>query len=356
MRMHMMRLVAAVIICCLQTSWSAEVGRRAADIFESYRESEGNIQFYGKVIDQSGASVEGAIVRISMPIQEAIDGPLIARSQSILTDSNGCFEISAGALKMHELKGHDLIIEGIRRNGYESEVITSETRGYSYSLSNSKRFIPNSLNPIIYHMRKKGRCAFLLEEPYWTYHIPLPTSNVTSGYDFIQKRSIQNVDKSSNNDGSLICDINVNVESNTNSALWRITIFPGNANGGIQVSDKLLYEAPEQGYLAESHISWTNLGRVKTQYLYLKSRDPAIYTRVEIDYVNAGNDAFLLDGKSVTNPYGDRNLEPAVGLPYEVTKRLTDEVKDAFRQNTRPVRPDLDGLKLKTSGGAEMPP
>jgi len=55
----------------------------------------------------------------------------------------------------------------------------------------------------------------------------------------------------------------------------------------------------------------------------------------------------------VTNPYGDRNLEQATDLPYEVTKQLTDEVKAAFRQNKRPVKPDLPKLIEEVKEKAE---
>ncbi|MFH0778401.1 MAG: hypothetical protein V2A71_07190, partial [Candidatus Eisenbacteria bacterium] len=60
-----------------------------------------------------------------------------------------------------------------------------------------------------------------------------------------------------------------------------------------------------------------------------------------------------LRGKAVTNPYGDRNLEQATDLPYEVTKQLTDEAKTSFRQNKRPSKPDLPKLVKEAKEKAE---
>ena len=91
----------------------------------------------------------------------------------------------------------------------------------------------------------------------------------------------------------------------------------------------------------------------KAKYVYLKTRAPAIYTRYEIEHVNANKEFFRLTGKSVTNPYGDRNLEQATALPYEVTKQLADEAKTAFRQNKRPTKPDLPKLVKEAKEKAE---
>lgn len=81
---------------------------------------------------------------------------------------------------------------------------------------------------------------------------------------------------------------------------------------------------------------------MKAKYIYLMSRKSSIYSRLELDSCNAADNFFRLNGDSaITNPYGDRNLEPSSDLPYEVTKQLTDEVKATFQQNKRPEKPDI---------------
>ena len=345
-------LSLAMAAGCIPCSWAGEVDPKLVKMFAHYQADEGEIEFYGKVIDQEGAPVAGASVRISMPTQKAIDAPLVARDRVILTDSNGCFEISKKSLGEFELRGHDLIIAGIVLAGYEAEKISPEKRGFSFSQSNAKRFVADPSNPVVYRMRKKGNCAFLLEEPYWQLRLPLAPSNQTRGYDFIQREAIQEVDAPSGDDADLICDLRARVAPHANGAAWQVVLSPGNATGGILVSDQLLHEAPEQGYQPEGILSWPGLGQAATKYVYLKSRDPAIYTRLAIGYINANGDSFLLDGKTLTNPYGDRNLEPMEGLPYAVTKQLTDEARTAFQQNKRPAKPDLERLISEATGGA----
>ena len=341
---------------CVPGSWAGEVDPALLKMFDHYQAEEGEIEFYGKVLDQEGAPVAGASVRISMPTQKALDAPLIARERVILTDSNGCYEISKQTWGEFELRGHDLIIAGIMRAGYEAEKIPLEKRGFSFSRSNAKRFVADPLNPVVYRMRKKGECAFLLEDPHWQLRLPLTPSPQARGYDFIQRRPLNGGDAPSADDAGLTCDLRARVMVPANGTAWQVVLSPGDATGGILVSDSWLHEAPEQGYQTECIVSWPGLGQAATKYVYLKSRDPAIYTRLEIGYINASGESFLLDGKSVTNPYGDRTLEAAEGLPYEVTKQLTDEAREAFQQNKHPAKPDLKRLIPETTAGAEKGP
>ncbi len=193
-------------------------------------------------------------------------------------------------------------------------------------------------------LRKKGEEAVLLEEPVIKFQIPGPYSGKAIGYDFIQSGRIRDVANPAGDDAARVCDLQVKATFKTNDATWTVVLSPGNTNGGIIASDQLLYEAPETGYQPEYLFTPEDRKPVREKYVYLKSRNPAIYTRYEIEYVNANNDFFRLSGKSVTNPYGDRNLEQATDLPWSITKQLTDEVRAAFRQNTRPVKPDLAQL------------
>ena len=345
-------LSLAMAAGCIPCSWAGEVDPKLVKMFAHYQADEGEIEFYGKVIDQEGAPVAGASVSISMPTQKTVEGPEDPRARILSTDSNGCFEVSRGALGMTELKGIYLNFNRIIKNGYEECGFPPDLSTFSFSQSNAKRFVADPSNPVVYRMRKKGECAFLLEEPYWQLRLPLAPSNQTRGYDFIQREAIQEVDAPAGDEADLICDLRAKVAPHANGAAWQVVLSPGNATGGILVSDQLLHEAPEQGYQPEGILSWPGLGQAATKYVYLKSRDPAIYTRLAIGYINANGDSFLLDGKTLTNPYGDRNLEPMEGLPYAVTKQLTDEARTAFQQNKRPAKPDLERLISEATGGA----
>lgn len=202
-------------------------------------------------------------------------------------------------------------------------------------------------------LRKKGETAFLLREGTLNFQILETQSGKVIGYDFVQRGPIRNVANPAGDDAARVCDFQVKATFNTNDATWAVVLSPGNTNGGIIVSEQLLYEAPDSGYQPEYAFTPEDRKPVKAKYVYLKSRDPAIFTRLEIEHINANKDFFRLSGKSVTNPYGDRNLEQATDLPYEVTKQLSDDAKAAFRQNKRPTKPDLPKLVKEAKEKAE---
>jgi len=332
-----------VAACCLPVV-AVDGGAWNRIITEQYRVEEGEILFFGKVVDQYGAPVVRAEVWVSMPTQELAGKPQAQRRMTFVTDETGSFEISKRTCGSSHLKGHYLYVEKITKDGYDSEPIDDARSLFSFSLTNAKRFQPDASRPIIYRMRKKGDTVFLVEDNVLKFQLPATESGKTMGYDFIERGPIRDVAHPTGDDAARVCDLQVKATFNTNVATWTVVLSPGDTNGGIIVSEQLLYEAPDTGYQPEYAFTPEDRKPMKAKYVYLKSRDPAIYTRLEIEHINANRDFFRLSGKSVTNPYGERNLEQATDLPYEVIKQLTDEVKAAFRQNKRPSKPDLTKL------------
>lgn len=344
--------VLGVGVCCLPVMLAADGGAWNKILADQYRAEEGEISFFGKVVDQDGAPVIGASVCVSMPIQETEGKLQTQRRKTFFTDNTGRFEISNRTCGGTHLKGHFLFVEGITGDGYDGAAIDDARSSFSFSLTNSRRFQPDAANPITYRMRKKGEVAVLLEESVLKLQLSVSQSGRSVGYDFVQSGRIRNVANPVGDDTTHVCDLQVKATFNTNDATWVVVLSPGNTNGGIIVSEQLLYEAPRDDYRREYTFTPEDRKPVKARCVYLKNRDPAIYTRLEIEYINANKEFFRLSGKSVTNPYGDRNLEQATDLPYEVTKQLTDDVKTAFRQNKRPTKPDLSKLiKAATEKG-----
>jgi hypothetical protein len=141
--------------------------------------------------------------------------------------------------------------------------------------------------------------------------------------------------------GTIYCDFQVIASLDTNSLIWTVVLKPCNTNDGIVVSEQLLYVAPEGGYSAEYTFKAEDHKIPKAKYVYLCNRDSALYTRLEINGLNANKDFFRLWTTAVTNPYGGRNLEEAANIPFQLTKQLSDEVKASFREKKRPPKPDL---------------
>lgn len=351
MRLSLQIIVASLAGISFIVDAEQIVPDAAARRLDEIKSAEAIIEFYGQVLDQFSEPVEGAIVIIN--VDQATLLPTAPLSFRVITDAKGAFEVDG---RMERIRGSSISIKTIEREGYEMQFAPGEKRGFDYRKYNPNRFTPNKANPVIFHMRKKAvNPAFLFQEMSLKFQIPAAESGKIIGFDFVQRGPIRDVDAPKGDDASRVTDIQIKATFDTNDATWAVVLSPGNTNGGILVSEQLLYEAPDTGYQPEYTFTPEDRKPVKAKYVYLKSRDPAIYTRLEIEHINANKDFFRLNGKSGTNPYGERNLEQATDLPYEVTKQLTDEAKASFRQNKRPVKPDLPKLVREAKARTENP-
>jgi hypothetical protein len=314
---------------------------------EMIKESEDIIAFYGRLVDQYGKPVEGATV--TFPVGQATLLPKAPLEIRVVSDPKGEFAIDPNK----EIKGSMFSVDSIEKDGYEMDFSTGG-RDFDRRRNNPHRFVPEKTKPVIFCIRKKELApAFVLEERFFELETRAVASGCPLGYDFVRRHRIKEVQNLVYDGEAVFPDLQVKATFDTNNATWTAILSPGNTNGGIIVSEQLLYEAPDSGYQTEYTFTPEDRKPLKAKYVYLKSRDPAIYTRYEIEHVNANKEFFRLSGKSVTNPYGDRNLEQATDLPYEVTKQLTDEAKAAFRQHKRPTKPDLPKLVKEAKDKAE---
>ncbi len=307
------------------------------------KSNEGVVEFYGKVVDQFGAPVGAAVVKVHV-IQFSIM-PTAPLTLSLVTDGSGSFGVVPGDKESGTIRGTSLSVTAIGREGYEECRDEWPDMYITYQSNRPNRYHAEKAKPVIYRMRKRGTAeTFLLQEVSLKFQVPVADSGKAIGYDFVKRGPIRNVAGPAGDDAARVADLQVKATFNANDATWAVILSPGNPTGGIFVSEQLLYEAPDAGYQPEHALTTAGREPAKATYVYLKSRDPAIYTRIEIEHISANKERFRLSGKSVTNPYGDRNLEQTTGLPYEVTKQLTDEVRTAFGQGRRPTKPDITKL------------
>jgi hypothetical protein len=316
---------------------------------EALQKQDAQISFFGKVVDQNNAPVAGASVRLHIihfsPDMEKLFGA--SKSLECTSDGRGLFSVEKET-------GRSLYVDSIAKDGYDGAALLNTQRSFQYSArGDQKPFIADRKSPTIFQLRKQGGASFCLEVKYWDCQVSMKDSGRPKGSDFIRQESLRDLAQPVLNGEALVCDFLVKASFNTNDATWTAVLSPGNTNGGIILSEQLLYEAPDAGYQPEYVFTPQDRKPVAAKYVYIKSRDPAIYTRLEIEQINANKQFFRLSGKTVTNPYGDRNLEQATGLPYEVTKQLTDEAKASFRQNKRPSKPDLPKLVKEAKEKAE---
>lgn len=320
-----------------------------ANHYAAVRSGEDQIEFYGRIIDQCDEPVVDATVTMAVDTAHVL--PQAPPTFQLRTDSTGRFSIEK---EKNSITAAGISISSIEREGYEMKFQQGERWVFDYRKNNPNRYLPNKNVPFTYRMRKKAaNSSFLFEEVMLKFQFGVEESGKRIGYDFVQRGHIRNVAMPAGDDRDLVSDLQVTATYNSNDGTWAVVLSPGNASGGIIVSEQLLYEAPDSGYQKEYAFTPIDRKPLKAKYVYLMSRDPAIYTRIELDMVNANSDFFRLNCRStVTNPYGDRLLEQASELPYEVVKQLTDEAKTAFRQNKRPPKPDMARLLKEVNGKA----
>ena len=148
-------------------------------------------------------------------------------------------------------------------------------------------------------------------------------------------------------------DWEVTGEKNPEKQEWTIHIKMNGENAGIQIGDKMLYEAPADGY--EKEITFTlkcqeqpfdswdkNASNAQDmhyqqlpKYLYLRLRNPGMYSRLVLDHAWMNKEAINLQYYVVINPYGSRSLEPLLSIydlkgAYQVTKEEHERSRELY--------------------------
>ncbi len=322
--------VPLLLLSCLSvmadTSSRGNQKTKADRIKESRAERDVSLLFAGVVADQYGTAVPQATV--TAHIRHYAPTPpffMAMKEVSVETDEKGRFMIKNDA-------GSDLFIKGISREGYEFSRGDNSRTAFRYKGAEGEEvFCPDKKNPVSFTLRQKGEAVFLLEAQGGPSLKP-PKSSVA--FNFTEGR-VRPGDDSSDLVVSSVYD-----EERQEYAL----VFQAKGDGsGVVVTDLMTYEAPESGYGPQYAITIKLNERLPRKNLYIKSRDPSIYTRMDLGII-PGKKFIRLDYKSWTNPYGGRSLEPESKMPFAIKKRLRDEAKLALKQNRHPKKRDLKAL------------
>lgn len=315
---------------------------RLARIAKVSKEGDVQIDFFGKVVDQFGNPVEGVELRIGINQFGLNPSHFFRRIKDIYvkTNAQGCFSIQ-------NERGTNLFVELKPKNGYEYSLQDPLNVLSSKHEDPPLLFAPDPKNPVIYHLRKKGEIALLLEHGV-NFQFPVKESGKEMGMDLIQGASLDAVKLKTLifNGDPVACDLKAKAIYSPKRNTWSVVLSPGDPNGGIIVSNQLLYEAPKEGYKPNYTFTPTSVrGRGNDMYLYLRSREPFLYSRIKFnDNFHTSPDYFAFGGEAVTNPYGERVLDQATDLPFEVRHSLEEEVRESFRHKNRPPKPNLQKL------------
>ena len=333
-----------------------------------WRNDSQPIKLYGKVIDQFDKPVNGASVILGVISYTVTPVRIISNmsKKEVQTDADGKFSLGIS----EEVKGASLSVKEISKKGYEwNRAKREDFFDYRNDGIKVNRILPDPNSPVIYHMRKRG------ENPTYLMTNREFEINMSSGKKLVRSFiDLRNDWKEKHEDGnydkdflSKHYDIKVSAVFDKEKSDWTVTFTASGENGGFVLDDKFLSEAPENGYEKEFKIiqhvptekereelenakEWDKLRKLaefkfQDKYLYVKSRNPAIYTRMKLADARADDsEEIRINANTATNPYGERNLEFNDELPPEVQGQLYVAIMSAFLKEERTQKPDINKM------------
>ena len=222
--------------------------------------------------------------------------------------------------------------------------------GGTDDLINSRRRTSET-KPAIIVLRKKEPETFLIVSPTGNRSScdlfrTAGTNSVNRPFDIFAWKGEWNWPDSATTNA----DLQINASFDVTGNHWIVTYAVTNGAEGLILSDTVLYEAPETGYSPCTTFVMTN--QHQTCYMYLKSRDPAVYSRIMFKHDFMTDDQSLwISGKVWTNPYGDRNLEydERIDSAFVLADTLRKEALEAFAVGRYPEKPkDMGKLAEET--------
>ena len=271
------------------------------------RSTESEIHFYGKLIDQHGKAVINATI-LYHTTGYGLLSPRYKKGK-VKVDEKGGFEVHGG-------KTGYLYIEDIVAQGYEFKVGEDFNEDFfDYRRSRRDRHRPDKENPVIFHLRKK--------EALGTYLMTMEFVVTLRGGEGKRHwaRDLAkgwNANARTRKNPEVFWDIEAEGEMDLERREWRVTFRTNGERSGLQFRDEFLYEAPEDGYAKSLEVvfPFTEHGKFPVKYLYVRLREPGMYSRFEISEYSQCDEThlYLRCNNGVINPYGDRSLEPVKSL------------------------------------------
>lgn len=262
------------------------------------------IEFYGKVIDDSGKPVAGANVHTDigfvLPAPEFRD---TRKGPDVTTDADGLFVVKEA--------GAELFVGPVERDGYEF-LKDPNSDSFNYFADRGDVFVPDKNMPVIFHMRKKGPLAFVV-----TKHASLRANSRDIGGDMHHAaRRIDllgewiDEDGAKHNPGGRHHDIEASADLAEDGSAYTIRFTVIDPNDGIMMSGQQLYEAPSSGYVRE--LVWrapaTERHYETTSFIYFRGRGNTLHSRLVLYVVTRNEPSMDVDVSCTSNPVGT-NLE-----------------------------------------------
>ena len=289
----------------------------------------------GRVVDLEGNPVPKGEVRIDYMTQP-VYGYLMPWIPTAVAHHFWQRVDDKGDFRVRYFRGYNWHVFGARKAGYEfrDPVERSESNAVS-----------------VVRMRKRLNPCFLHHAPYADCHFMQPGGSIT--WDFIEREKLQVVPpkKRPNWTSPLprhTADVLIEARLEARNQTWNVVVAAQGSSGGIIAATNTLYEAPAAGYSEKVPfaIPVSRQAKLGANCLIIRSRSPAIVTRLDVKHVVATPEFVRLSFDAYTNPYGDRalDIDPRVEMDYFIRKDLIEESRKAWQAGHPPEKPDFKAL------------
>ncbi len=250
------------------------------------------INFYGRVVDETGVPVPNATVKFQWN-----DTSSQGTSYSdAVSDAGGNFSLNCATGKMLEVR--------VSKKGYRSA--ESNNDGFEYAAFFEKNYYtPDAANPVIFQLRKKARAE------------PLLTRQTLYGFKIDGSPAYIDLMTGRKSFDASNADVAISVERPVKAAKpfdWSLKIQGMGDTTVIESQDGLAFEAPRDGYQKE--LKYT-MGATDTEWrssvnkrIFVRGRNGQLYALLQADVMPLYNDKAAIDLTVYVNPNGSRNLEP----------------------------------------------
>jgi hypothetical protein len=249
------------------------------------------IEFFGQVMDENTNPIAGANVQFrweDKPMEE------VEKTATTASDSQGLFSLQGE-------HGVSLVVS-VGKEGYYGSHDSQQTFHYAVL----GHFSPSMLNPVIFHLRKKGKGESLIvtDFPSFAKIAQLHHDGTPVAIDLLKGAQVPA------GDGQLKLEFWRDISNmNIQPFNWKLQL---SALGGglVETDEEFDFQAPESGYqpsividMPATNQNWQ--GEVRSKY-YIQLPDGK-YGRIDF-YLLPRNGVFTV--QTVINPTGSRNLEP----------------------------------------------
>jgi len=247
------------------------------------------VNFYGKVVDETGSPVEGASIRYSVPSNLAEIGK--GTVQGPISDSSGLFSITGKT-------GAGITVFASHPNYYSSDQSSGQFKYFENTEKN-----PSSYKPAIFVLRKKGDAEPLVKEKQVLRNVPKDGQPVRVG-----------LSSTSASDLTIQAWTSPRAQGAANNFpfAWKVRVeVPG---GGLAAyEDAYQFEAPEEGYARSVEFLMPESGingkwRSDFEGTFFVKLASGNYARMRFQMIAGGNHFAVVESYYNPTP-GSRNLE-----------------------------------------------